>query len=260
MVMMTDFGMINQYAFSLLIGLGLIGGLVWILWRIPEEQTSLVMSIAVWGFFGGIAGSRAVYVWQNWFYFAKNPVEIVALPLGGLTWEGAMAGAGLVLLIVGISGMDYRSGVDALVLPAGCVVIMGWLGCWLEGTAYGAATATWYALTSLDEWGIAASRFPLQLLAAGSVLSLTWLFDASPVSRWFHQPGMAGLIYFISLNLAQSGLSSLRADPAPIYSGLRLETWGGLILAAAGLTLLIIWQAIRAVRSWSLDKKQSTEK
>jgi hypothetical protein len=44
---------------------------------------------------------------------------------------------------------------------------------------------------------------------------------------------MAG---FFSIVLA---LSFLRADPAPVWAGLRLDVWGGLLLSIA--SILFLW-------------------
>jgi hypothetical protein len=78
-----------------------------------------------------------------------------------------------------------------------------------------------------------------------SALSLGWL---ERQRGEFRQPGLAASLGLCAAALILLGLSFVRADPMPVWSGLRMDTWGALAaLAAAVMTGMI------SIKSWSRE-------
>jgi hypothetical protein len=55
-----------------------------------------------------------------------------------------------------------------------------------------------------------------------------------------HRNGLAAALALLGLSLELFGLSFLRADPAPLWNGVRLEAWAALGFAGiAGVAIII---------------------
>jgi prolipoprotein diacylglyceryltransferase len=173
--------------------------------------------------------------------------------LGGLAWTGAVAGAGLALILL---AFQYRASLNRLSphtahLPLGPLgdylypllpplAVTVWLGAWQVGIAYGAAlpAGTFGGIPALDESGVTSLRFPLQPLAALTLLVFFWLLETR-VKLTFSAGRLAGLA-IAGLLLHTIAFSLLRADPAPYWSGLRVDTWLGMLYLIFFITLVTI--------------------
>lgn len=222
--------------FSLLIAFGSALGLIWITLETADGDLRMYVNIGIWVLVGALVGARAAYVSVNWMYFQEHFGEIFQIWLGGLSWPGALAG-GFLAVVVGswIMGVPfYYFGDDLLPLLA-TLSIAAWLGCWAVGCAYGPETNI--GLPAQDEWGIWRRRLPVQLLGAILTVILFWMIDYFRHHRWGMIPGLAASLGLGGLSLIMLGASALRADPYPLYNGIRLETWAALIFL--GLSVLV---------------------
>lgn len=240
-------------AFSVWVGLGATVGLWRIVRSAPQRQIGTWLNAGLFVLFFTLAGARLSYVWLNWSYFAPHLVESVMIWLGGLTWPGAFAGAGLALIMLSLL---YRKSPNRLPphttrLPLGWVgdrlypllpplAIAVWMGCWQSGIAYGAAlpAGTWWGMPALDASGASNLRFPLQPLAALTLLEFFWLLEAR--IRPLRPAGRLSGLAVAGLLLHLAAFSLLRADPAPQWNGLRLETWFAMVFLALLLILAVI--------------------
>ena len=227
------------------------------LWRVaqnaPQRQVGIWVNAGLFVLFFSLVGARLFYVGMNWPYFAAHPLEAIMVWSGGLTWPGAVAGAGLALIFM---GFQYRASRNRLPphtahLPLGWLgdrlypllpplVITAWLGSWQSGVAYGAPlpTGTVLGISTLDESGAFSQRFPLQPLAALTLLAFFWLLEMRvkplrPVGR-LSGIATAGLL----LHLLAASL--LRADPAPYWHGLRMDGWFALFSLIFFFTLIML--------------------
>jgi len=232
-------GGVPVFGFSILLGLGAGIGLAWVVLSSPRKQAHNRLTAGLWVLFGGLLGARVVFVTLNWPYFQAHLGESVLFFLGGLAWPGALAGGLLALGIYAwINHLPLRSLADAILPLVAGLAVSAWLGCWLEGCAYGPATNAWWGLPGKDEWGAAAQRVPTQLLGALMTLLVIGLLDWS--RKWLHRSGLAAALALLGLSLELFGLSFLRADPAPMWNGVRLETWVALGFAViAGMAIII---------------------
>jgi prolipoprotein diacylglyceryltransferase len=223
--------------YSLLLGVGALSGLLLACWRAPQKDLSCYMTAGVWALFGTLIGSRAATVIINFPYYQTHPGEIFQVWLGGLSGIGALAGGVVSIFIVSKwKNIDRGALADALFPLAGTVMVTAWLGCWLDSCSYGLPSNAWWALPAMDEWGVTASRVPVQLIGALSTLAMIWLLEVA--TRRFPTCGLSALIGLLGLSTEMFLLSFLRADPTPILNGLRLDAWGALglmVLSAAGV-------------------------
>jgi phosphatidylglycerol:prolipoprotein diacylglycerol transferase len=232
-------GGIPVYGFSVLLGLGIGIGLAWVVWVSPKRQSRNHLSAALWVLLGGLLGGRAVYTALNWPYFQNHLGETALVFLGGLAWPGVLAGGLLALVIYSwASHLPLGRLADAMLPLVTALAVSAWLGCWLDGCAYGPATTAWWGLPGRDEWGTMAQRMPTQLLGALLTLLVIGLLDWN--KKRLHHAGQMAALALLGLSLVVFGLSFLRADPALQWNGLRPDAWAALAFTAlAGMAFVI---------------------
>jgi prolipoprotein diacylglyceryltransferase len=255
-------------AFSVWVGLGAMIGL----WRVahsaPQRQMGIWVNAGLFVLGLTLVGARISYVVTNWDFFAAHWIEAPQLWLGGLTWPGALGGAGLALIWLGFQNRASRS--RAATIPLGWLgdrlypllpplAITIWLGCWQSGVAYGASmpAGAFGGVPSLDENGVYGLRFPLQPLSALTLLFYFVLLETrlKPLRPAGRLSGLA--IAGLLVNLLAA--SFLRVDPAPYWRGLRLDAWIAMIYLALLFTLVMINNLVlRASRNPSIPNPEKT--
>jgi prolipoprotein diacylglyceryltransferase len=234
-------GGIPVYAFPLLLGIGASLGSAWVAARARVRQVQSQLDAGLVAILAGFAGSRLAFAIANWPYFRNHPAEIVLFPLGGLAWPGAALGALFGLLAyAALKRQPVLKLADALLPLATTLAVSAWLACWLDGIAYGHGVDAWWVIPARDEWGAIAPRLPVQLLGATLTLGLFWLLDNRQPRD--PQPGLIAVRWCLGFTLIMLGLSLLRADPAPTWLGLRLETWSA--MAFSLLAGIFLWRTI----------------
>jgi len=234
--------------FSLLLGLGALTGLLLAGWKAPKKETIRYVDAGVGILFGALLGSRAVSVAVNYNYYQSHPGEIFQVWLGGFSSIGAIAGGILALFIIA-AWWKIPTGTlaDTLLPLVGALTVTAWLECWVDRCSYGVPSHAWWAVPGRDEWGVLAARVPVQL--AGATLSLVFIWLLDRVSKRLPASGLSASIGLFGLSGVIFGLSYLRADPTPIWQGLRLEAWGaiGLMIFSAitVVVLLVGWKIKR---------------
>jgi prolipoprotein diacylglyceryltransferase len=231
--------------FSLLLGLGSLTGLLLVAWHAPQKEQLRYIDSAVLALFISLLGSRAFYVVVNWAYYGTHPGEIIQVWAGGLSGVGALAGGLLaVIFIASIWKLPIGLLGDVLLPMAGTLAIGAWLGCWFDSCAYGLPSSAWWATPQQDEWGLLSNRVPVQLLGATSTLILIWLIDRA--TRKCTIQGLNASLGGLGICAVIFILSYLRADPVPVWNGLRLEAWGAFILMIGfsifTVVLLLRWK------------------
>ena len=225
---------IPVFAFSLLLALGVLAGLLWVARRAPARQATRLVNASLLVLLGALIGARAVHVVFYWPYFQEHGWESLLFFQGGLSWPGALAGG---LLALGIYAAWSRQSLailaDALLPLLVALSVSAWLGCWLDGCAYGPLTSAWWGLPARDEWGSVTHRLPVQLLGATLTVGAFWLLERFSANA---RPGQLASLGWLSLSLIMFCLSFLRFDPSPLWRGLRLETLAS--LAFIGLALV----------------------
>jgi phosphatidylglycerol:prolipoprotein diacylglycerol transferase len=233
------FGQIPLYLYAIFLGVGASVGLLWVAWRAPQEQVRSYLDAGLVALLGGVVGGRLLYVGAHWAYFRTVPFEIPQVFLGGLAWPGILVGGLLTLaLYAGLKQEPLGVYADALLPLAVTLILVGWLASWFEGSLYGPVVDAWWALPSRDEWGQLAPRLPVQIIGALLILTIFWLVDSNRQRYLF--PGQVAVLAAALLSLIFFALSFLRVDPAPFYSGLRMDAWAalGVFLFASGILVV----------------------
>ncbi len=257
--------------FSVWIGLGATVGLWRVAQSVPPKQVNAWLNAGLLVLALALVGARLSYAWTNWSYFAAHPVEIPQFWLGGLTWPGAVAGLipALAALAIQYRGLRSRPGGDER-LPLGWLgdrlypllpplAITAWIGSWQAGSAYGSPLppGTPFGMPSLDESGATSLRFPLQPLAALTLVAFFWLLETrvKPLRPAGKLSGLALGGFLLHLLI----FTLLRADPSPTWRGLRVDAWFAILYLAVFLTLVAIDGLLaRASRKQTLSHSERT--
>ncbi len=180
----------------------------------------------------GLFTARMTFILLHSNYYFSHPFEILYLWQGGLSGIGGFAGALFGLGIYAkVRGESFAAHADALAIPSTIIAASCWLGCWLDGCAYGIPLERQFPLlTGNDMFDSELLRWPTQ--ASGAIFSLLSV-GALVVLRDRLPRGMLGMISLSSIALGIFGVSFFRSDPSLLVAGFRLET-----LAALGLALL----------------------
>ena len=230
-----------MFTFSLFISIGAVLGLSWAILDLKEKHAFRVIDSSLGVLLGGLLGSRAFFVAVHWSYYQEHLLEIPQVWAGGLSSTGALAGAFVAwLILAGLNRQNSAALADQLFPVLMLVAVAAWLGCWLEGIAYGplAGGAGW-SLPARDEWGVFAARFPTQLSGAVLTSGWFWLIETQGKRRKL-LPGWVAAWGFWGLSVILTGLSFLRADPVLYWQGLRLDTWGGFSLVLVSLICIFL--------------------
>lgn len=231
-------GQIPVYASSLLLGLGGSLGLAWMIWGQKGRVSTWRLDLGLGVLAGALLGARVGFVAGDWSYFQSNKLEIPQAFLGGLSWVGAVSGGLLALIVTsGFKRQPVGSAGYAVLPLLTTLSACAWLGCWLDGCAYGKPVTAWWGLPARDEWGIMSLRWPLQLV--GALFSFIWF---GMLSR-FASRLAPGLVFWIGLTGFSGGmllLSFLRADASLVWRGMRAESWAAIALMSfsAGVALI----------------------
>ena len=207
--------------------------------RASKKLASRYVNAGLGVLLGALVGSRLVYALVNWGYFRHHPGEVFQVWLGGMSAPGAVLGALFGLLVLwGLRLFPLGALADGLLPLLGTLSLACWLGCWSDGSAYGAASTAWDALPAIDEWGALSARVPVQLL--GALLILVLYIGLEQARGSLRQPGLSASLGLLGWALVLFGLSFFRADAAQVWLGLRLEAWGGVGVAAFALVGLVL--------------------
>ncbi len=180
----------------------------------------------------GLFTARLTFILLHSSYYFARPLEILYLWQGGLSGIGGFTGALLGLgIFARVKGESFAAYADALAIPGAIIASSCWLGCWLEGCAYGIPLVSQFPLlTGIDMLDSEILRWPTQ--AAGAIFSL--LSVGALITLKDRLP--LGILGMVSLSLIATGVfvvSFFRSDPSLLIAGFRLDT-----LAALGLALL----------------------
>lgn len=231
--------MVTLRLFAALAGFGAAIGL----WRVfrdtPFDQRKYSMGSATAAVLGALTGARAGYVLAHPQYFSLHPEEVINFWLGGFNAFGAFTGA-LVFTLLAVAILRIRAlptldRVSQLLLPMGTLI---WLGLWYEGIAYGKALPTGglFALPTPDETGALTGRFPLQFIAAISLLTLLFLIESRSSNS---RPGFRFALLSLGFFTHTLVFSLFRHDQIFQMQGIRSDAFLSLAFAAIFAILVL---------------------
>lgn len=153
-------------------GLMLLAGFLcanWLATRLARREgvpEGMVQDIGLWLFLGGLAGARALYMWEN----TRDPADFITRYFrfneGGIILYGGYAGGGLALFLGWY--LKYRSQpvtpwrlADVYAAPLAVGVALGRIGCLLNGCCYGQPVPPDYGTIPIHYPLPSAARFDL---------------------------------------------------------------------------------------------------
>jgi len=178
---------------------------------------------------GALLGGRLGYVLENVRYFTDRPGDVVAVrQIGGLHGAGAWFGGAFALIVWSRLRGEALFSLLQLILPAALLVAAGaWWGCADAGCAWGQEALSapsalrWLVVDAPDLYHTVKPRYAVQLIAALVALLMAGLAMLFPGRSYLF---VAGYL------LGAAGLGLLRADPAVMIWGYRLDGWMRLAL------------------------------
>jgi prolipoprotein diacylglyceryltransferase len=256
---LASVGPFTFFTYTVLIDLGIAAGLGWLYLTALQGENRVRarrwIDAGIAATAGGLAGARLGYVLSNWAYFGSHLGEAVRIWDGGLAWPGAAAGAALGLwLYCRFSGEPFWAIADTLTCPALLLAGLAWLGCAANACAPGREVLpgelpAWFVVDWPDEFGVAALRWPTQILGfawSAALFAAMW-----QVRRRDWRPGVRILAALSGTALGGLVLAFTRGDAMPLFAGLRLDAVasGGVLLVAAA------WLAARSRTPMSVKRE-----
>lgn len=241
-------------AFAIAFALSSLVALLWLAWTSPNGK-ALAESVGEAVFrarfdaglatlAGGLLGARIAFLLSHWSYYIAHPLEMVQIWQGGLSWPGAAAGALLALYLYSfITKRPFWDLADVLAGPAALLSTGLWIGCLIDGSAYGIGGQTGpLAIASADIFGVISPRWPTQ--AVGAACSALILLAVFLLRERLPRAGLLASIVLALLAVMMLALSLTRGDPVGMLWGLRLDTLGAALILAAALAgaALRIWR------------------
>lgn len=222
-----------------------------------------LLSVWIYGGFGGLFGARALHVAVNWESYSANPLAVLAFWDGGLVYVGGALGSLLAAVIYArVERLPFAL-LDVLALSVAMTQGIGRIGCFLAGCCFGRETTlpvgvqfgegsiALYAMKlsgALPETAtLTPPLHPTQLYEAAFCLVLgLWLFFRYVRQR--PSPGALVATYFVFYSAGRFFLELLRNDPdrqfvvrypeaAPLF--LSTSQAAGLLLIAASIAFLV---------------------
>ncbi len=131
---------------------------------------------------------------RNLAYFLDHPGQMPQFWLGGLSWPGALIGAGLAVVGIHLIWKEPLGEMADQYLPLMGVMAFGiWLLSWGTGIGYGPEIETWFGINCAGPLWLFSKRWPLPIL--GALLSGGWIAGVIlfPIKRQ-RDPGFRALV------------------------------------------------------------------
>ncbi len=220
--------------------------------RMGLDPTAM-FDAAVFALMGGIIGARVFFVIHHWEHYADNPILIVRLDLGGLTFYGGLIGGAVgLLLTVRRRRLPLLRTLDvgASLVPLGHA--FGRVGCFLNGCCAGRPTESWVGVRFPPE-SVAYQAQGIAVPAECPRLHPTQLYEVAYELAFFavlsfvltrrRRDGDVAWLYAVLYGCGRFVNEFFRADHAP------LESFGGLTGFQVMSLALAAFGAIMLVRS-----------
>jgi phosphatidylglycerol:prolipoprotein diacylglycerol transferase len=238
---------------------------LWVTGTAPMSKTQ-IEDIMTWMIIGTILGGRMGYaLFYNFDTFAANPVQILKVWEGGMSFHGGFIGVILAgILYCRKNQIDAWSAGD-LIASASCFgLFFGRLANFINAELWGRPTDVSWAVSFPTQAaqncgqaiGDLCARHPSQLYEAlleGPILFAIMLFLIF-VRKWFHIPGQIIGIFFVGYGIARTIVEGFRqadsqfiTDENPMGHILRFGEFGltmgqclSLPMIAIGIAIIII--------------------
>lgn len=176
----------------------------------------LIFNLCFFVFIFGIIGARIFYVFYDFRFFLRHPLEIIMLQHGGMAWFGGLIfGSGAAVIFIKKNKLGLLRVLDLLVPFVALAQAIGRIGCLLNGCCYGRPS----------EYGIyfkvhGQALIPTQLYS--SLLLLLVFFVLRSIQNRKHQLGQVLWAYLFLYSTVRFFIEYFRNDSPRIFYGLTL--------------------------------------
>lgn len=192
---------------------------------IPQE---VIFDLTFWVVLFGLLGARIFYITLNLPFFMANPLEMIMIQKGGLSWIGGLiAGSAVGLTLVKRKNLSGKSILDFCSPYLALGQAIGRIGCFLNGCCYGKEVS----------WGIyfpvhQARLHPTQLTESLGLFVIFFILKKQHSKSKIS--GSVFLLYLILAAILRFVVEFFRADQLWTAGDLSLNQWIslGLIIAS----------------------------
>ncbi|MDP3731742.1 MAG: prolipoprotein diacylglyceryl transferase [Candidatus Omnitrophota bacterium] len=184
--------------------------------KIEKMNPDTIFNFSFIVFISGIIGARTLYIIENIAYYLKNPLEIMMLALGGLSWFGGLM-LGLILGTIYLKKkkLSIYMTLDLVIPFVALGQAIGRIGCLLNGCCFG----------KISKFGIYFPVHKLFLIPTQIYSSLALIFIFIILRFIQERPHKEGEIFFAYLilySIKRFSIEFWRADNETILFGLTL--------------------------------------
>lgn len=226
---------VYSYGFMLVVAFSLSSWLACEEAKKQQVNPEIVFNLLFAVFIFGVIGARIFYVIENIGYYFKNPLEIIMLQYGGLSWFGG-------LILGTVSGAIYlrKRRLDSyriLDLVAPFIALgqaLGRIGCLLNGCCFGKVSlyGIYFEVHKLI-------LLPTQIYSAAILLIIFIILRL--LQNRPHAAGSVFFSYLVLYSIKRFFIEFWRADNPVVFSGLTLfQILSVLIFCAALIKLILI--------------------
>ena len=211
-------GPITFYSYGLLLAIAVVASsiLASMRARVTDINPEIIFNLCFLSFIFGIMGARIFYIIENFHYYFKNPLEIIMLQHGGLSWYGGLA-AGIIFAVLYIKKRNlalYKI-LDLISPFLALGQAIGRIGCLLNGCCFGSVYISGLYFGAHNSISI-----PIQIISSGILILifvLLRLFQNKP-----HREGQIFFLYLLLYSLKRFFVEFWREDNPIIFAGFTL--------------------------------------
>ncbi len=206
------------YSYGLMLALAFVVSLILIREQAKKNKADfdLFFNLCFVVFIFGIIGARVFYIGQNLFYYIENPLEMVMLQHGGMSWFGGLiAGTWAGIIFIKKKKLPVYQTLDFIVPYVALSQAIGRIGCLLNGCCYGKPSE--YGLYfPVHDAALIPTQVYSSLIMVFIFLILRFLQDRP------HKAGQILFLYLLFYSTKRFFIEFWRDDNTVIFSGMTL--------------------------------------
>ncbi len=230
-------GIFHIYSYGLMLAIAFMLGAILASRQAPKinVKPEVIFNLCFLVFVSGIIGARIFYVSYHLFYYLRNPLGVIMLQEGGLSWFGGLIlGTASGLLYLKNKKLPIGKVVDLFAPYLALAQAIGRIGCFLNGCCFGRPSRFGIYFPVYD-----ATLIPTQLYS--SLLLILIFIILRLLRERPHRDGQIFLIYLLLYCIKRFLMEFFRADNPALIFGLtifHILSLAGFIVAVGGLILL----------------------
>ncbi len=211
-------GPVNLYAWGMMLAIAFVVCSTLAGWQARAQgiDPDIIYTLSFCAVIFGVIGARILYVVSNLGYYLKNPLEIIMLQEGGLSWFGGMVlGTLASVLYVKRTSQPLGAIMDIMAPFIALGQSIGRIGCLLNGCCYGRESAYGLFFPVHDKMLI-----PTQLYSSLGLLAIYIILRRQQEQP--HRRGQVFVLYLILYSVSRFFIEFWRGDNPRIVAGLTL--------------------------------------